>query len=385
MTLHQTRETIIKFGIGSVISFVIILFIVIIYRVGVGVKNTLYPPKIQPPNSAYDVLPSLQFPKSATNGNLTYTLNTLTGALPDFPDRLYIYPFVRQEPNFLNLDKAKQKAAILGFLNQAGSVVPEIPLGNANYEWDDPEGVNRKLIFNIVSFDFKMSSNYLTSLTVLNAQNLSNQKSAINVAKIFLDNIALFPQDIDLDKTNSPDKNVSYLTYPQLFSIKNSILTPTTSLSKAQVIWVDFYQKDIEYELNTGVQEGSGFKKIKMKLPILYPHPPNSIMSFWVASGQSDAEVVAAKFVHKDISVPTGTEPATYAIKTGQEAFDDLKNGKAYVASFAGSDSQVLINNVYLAYYIGEEKQDYLMPIVVFEGDKDFFAYVSAVKNEWVK
>jgi hypothetical protein len=34
---------------------------------------------------------------------------------------------------------------------------------------------------------------------------------------------------------------------------------------------------------------------------------------------------------------------------------------------------------------MGEDEQSYMMPIFVFEGDKGFFGYVSAVQNDLVE
>ena len=83
-----------------------------------------------------------------------------------------------------------------------------------------------------------------------------------------------------------------------------------------------------------------------MQVPILYPHPPYSTMNFLIASGsQNQIEVVEAHFVHKDIQIPTDTTIATYPIITAQEAFDELKSGKGYIAAFNRPDTNILINN----------------------------------------
>lgn len=377
-----------KAGVGSIIGIIAVVILVVLFRVGVAVKNILYPPKVEPPTMAYDKLTPLAFPKDAVGSSLTYTLNTLTGELPEFPDRLNVYPTVLHEPNFLNLDKAKTKAGLLGFVTDEGNPIPELALGEANYEWIEQTGINRKLIFNIVTFDFTLSSDYRSSLVALRRQHLSNQKTAISTAKAFLDTISLFPEDINLDKTQTPEKGINYTTYPQLFSIdpNTGALSPSTSLADAQVIRVDFYQKDLEYQLNTGIPGETGTQLLDMKLPILYPRPPYSTMSFWIASGDSGPEVVESSYVHQDIAPPDpeGIE-GTYPIKTAEEAFEELKNGEGYIAAYSGTDTSILINNVYLAYYFGETKQNYLMPIIVFEGDGGFFGYVSAVENDWIE
>lgn len=382
MTLHKVVETSKKVGIGAGIGVGVLLVLFFIIKIGGIVISLMTPPKILPPNQAYDILPAIQFPQSDINNDLTYVLNTISGTLPsDFPDRVHVYPITIPNPSLLNLEKAKEKARTLEFMDREGNTLPETSLGNGKYQWAERQGINRRIIFDILTFNFSMSSNYLSSLTVLGAENLSDEKEAIKTAKDFLGNIELYPEDIDIDKIQTPQKNTNYNTFPKLFAIRNGTLVSTTSLSNAKVIRVNFYQKDIEYDMDTG-QEGA--QKLKMKLPIYYPDPPHSTMSFWIASGQSVPEVTASEFIHHVIA--TGQDnPATYLIKTAEEAFDELKNGNAYIASYFGLDKEILISDIYLAYYLGEEIQEYLMPIIVFEGKDGFFAYVSAVKTDWVK
>lgn len=381
MTLHNTTELIKKAGTGSVVGVISIILIVILIRVGINTKDSLYPPKKDPPLQTYGPLAPIQFPKNAVNNNFTYTLNTLSGELPtNLPDRLSVFPIVESIPNFLNLDTAKKKVASLGLVSEDGTMLPEIPLTSPYYEWDEKTGFKRKLTMNINSFDFKMTSNYITSLAVLSSQFISDEPSAINVASNFLSSTELTPSDLDLTKTTTQNNPAHYVAYPRLYSIQRgpegSTLVQTAKLSKTQVIWVDFYQKDVEYDLNTGLTDKPG-QKVHLKLPILYPNPPHSTMSFWVASGLKSAMVTQAFFTHKNINF-TNTD-ATYGIKTPKEAFAEVKDGKAYIAAYDGSDNNVTITDVYLAYYLAEDSRGYLMPIYVFEGKHGFFAYVSAL------
>lgn len=385
MTLHETTEITKKLGIGSAIGIVLIIVLVLFFQGGVIVKNILFPRPIEPPNYAYEKVPAIEFPENATTKQLTYTKNTLSGELPVFPDRLILFPIIQNSPNLLNLDLAKQKAEALGFVDAQDEPLPETALGGARYEWKERTGIDRTLIFDIVNFDFTLTSDYTSSLVALLAQEISDQKSAINTAKGFLTSIALMPEDVDLAKTEDPNPVETYTTGPELFSIQNGDLVPATSLSKVQVFRVDLYQKNIEYELKTGKTDDKNVvETVQENLPILYPNPPHSTMNFWIASGDSDAEVVESSFVHQSINLLPETE-ATYGIKSAEEAFTELKEGKAYIAAYNGDDSQILINNVFLAYYLGDKRQQYLMPIIVFEGDKGFFAYVSAIRNEWIQ
>ncbi|MEK7570921.1 MAG: hypothetical protein AAB553_01490 [Patescibacteria group bacterium] len=385
MTLHETVEISKKVSIGAGFAIVVIGVLVLLFRGGVAIKEILFPRKIQPPTFAYDVLPPLAFPPNVKEGNFTYTLNTIDGEFPVFPDRLNVFPIVQNEPNFLNLDKAKQKAAALGFVNRLGTVLPETPLGGVDYQWAEQGGLSRVFTIDIVNFDFDLTSRFLSSLTVLAAQDISNQQSAITSTTEFLGLITLFPDDIDLTKTSTPDPIENYVTYPELFDIQNGQLVPATSLSRTKVIRVNLYQKNIEYELITGKSDNANvMEKVEQKLPILYPNPPYSTMSFWVASGDSNPQVMESQFVYQEVTREPEVE-ASYAIKTPQEAFEELKQGKGYIASYKGDDGEILINNIFLAYYMGEDRQQYLMPIIVFEGDNGFFAYISAVRNDWIQ
>ncbi|HVA96602.1 MAG TPA: hypothetical protein VND99_03025 [Candidatus Acidoferrales bacterium] len=382
MSLHDTAEFAKKAGIVLSIGFGVFLLVFIMVKVGGFINSILNPPKISSPNQAYGKLPPLLFPKSIVHGQFTYSINTLNGTLPqDFPDRIIVYPIIISQPNLLNLDDAKNNVAALGFVDTSGATLHEIPLGGPNYEWRESTGFQRRIIYNIVSKNFTMTSNYLTSLDALNAQNLGDQKSAVSTVQDFLNTTNSFPTDIDLTLTQNPDPNNDYSTSPLLYSILNGQMTTTTSLSNAQVIRVDLYQKEVDYTLTAGTdQDLTHFQDFDMKLPILYPHPPYSTMNFLIASGPSEADVVSAVFNHQSVNLQPDKE-ATYPIKTAQQAFDALKSGKGYIAAYNGTDSQILIDKVYLAYYLGATQQDYLMPVIVFEGQNGFFAYVSAVKN----
>jgi hypothetical protein len=379
MSLHNSVETIKKVGIGAGIGTAAIFVLIVIFQIGAFLMKTFTPPQITPPNQVFGELKPLEFPKSVVENKLSFVLNTVSGTLPsDFPDRLVVYPLTPGEPSLLNLDKAREKARALRFMDREGKIISEKSLGDGKYEWSESTGISRSLTFNIVTFNFTLNSQYLASLTTHRAARLGDEQTAIDTVESFLETIQLMPEDVDLEKTrNLPSGSETHNTYPKLYNIINGSLVPTTSLSNAKVIRVDLYQKDIEYDLDTGVKDAPG---IPMKLPIRYPNPPLSTMSFWVGSGQNAPEVMAAEFTHMPIDKST-EPPATYPIKTAEEAYEELKSGKAYIAAYHGLDQQILIDNIYLAYYLGAENQSYLMPIVVFEGQDGFFAYVSAIKN----
>ncbi len=383
MTLHNTAELMKKGGIASSIGIGVILLIFIFFKVGVFVNSVLNPPRIDPANQEYGKIPRLAFPQSTVKGDYTYALDTLTGELPtDFPDRLIIYPMNIKQASLMDLQNTKTKIAALGFVDMTGNPLPEIPHPNNVYEWREPRGIQKKILVDVVSQNFTLTSNYMYSNTVLRAASNLTEVSAFGKAQEMLTDLAILPTDVDFEKTRNPDPEIKYITKPQLLRINGNELLPATSLSKAQIVRVDLYQKNIQYKFTAGKGENlTSFQEFEMDIPVIYPHPPLSTMNFLVASGENENEVVSAIYNHQSINT-TPEKEATYPIKSPEEAFEELKSGNAYLASYNGTDEQVMIENVFLAYYLGEIQQEYLMPVIVFQGKNGFFAYISAVKEE---
>lgn len=391
MTLHETAEFGKKFGIGTGIGIGAIIVLVILFNVGIFIKNMLLPPTIAPANQKLGKLPPVEFPQSNVDGSFTYTVNTVDGALPtDLPDRVIVYPMVVPKPNLNNLQTIKTRVASLGFVDTTGNVLPEISRGGSLYEWDEPTGLQRKMIYDNVTFNFSLTSNYLTSLDVLNGRHIQDQNAAFSTAQSFLSSIDSLPADLDFNLTTDPDPANSYTVVPELYTIDSTgEKIKTTSLQDTKVIRVNFYQKAIEYSLTAGAGgELSNFKNFDLKIPIMYPNPPYSTMDLYVASAADQAQVMEGSYAYQGVDTSTNSTPeelATYPIKPAEQAFQELQNGNGYIAGYAGSSSEISIKKVYLGYYIGETTQQYLMPVLVFEGEEGFYGYVSAVANESIQ
>lgn len=344
LTLNQaTSETRVVLKWGGVI-FLVFFLIFLIFKIGIALKQTFFPTPPAPPTVSFGKLPSIVFPSNVSDKNFNYSLNTVTGTLPTFQDRINVYKMVPISPDLLALKKAISKVSSVEFTN------PELPVSAKVYQWNDNGPLNRSLTMDIFSTDFALSSTFISDPIVQSAINLPDETTAINTAQSFLSTMSSFPDDIDSTKTKT-----------LLFSIKNNTLTTATSVSNAQVIEVDFFQKDID------------------KLPIYYPKAVSSTMNVLVVGGKDQPQVAQINFSHQTVS----NQSATYPIKTAQDAYSLLRQGQGYIASYFGSSTDISIKNVFLAYYIGDKKQDYLFPIAVFEGDNGFFAYVPIITDVW--
>ena len=173
----------------------------------------------------------------------------------------------------------------------------------------------------------------------------------MEIASSFLTSLAQ-PSDLDEAKTKTT-----------LLSIKNAELVPAATRDTAQIVRVDFFQKDVS------------------KLPLYYANHPHSTLFALIGSGEDAPQVVQANFSYNKASKTS----ATYPIISADQAFLFLKEGKAYITSYQGASSEIVLRNVSLAYFLEEKKQEFLMPIIVFEGDSGFRAFVQAITDAWIR
>ncbi|MBI4089583.1 MAG: hypothetical protein HY424_02650 [Candidatus Levybacteria bacterium] len=340
-TLNKTKkETKIILKWGGIFLLIIFLFLNF-GRITGFLKESFGPPP--PPKASFGKLPNISFP-SKSQENIIYTLDTVSGTLPNFSDRAKVYKISFLEPTLLALDKTQEKVYEIGFNSKGTQIAPDV------YQWiDQTSDLQRRITINIFSSDFTLSSPYLITPS-LQTLKPNDQDNAVELAKSFLSSMSLLPADLDLEKTK--------MTY---YSIEKSALVKTSKISNAKIVRVDFFQKDLD------------------SLPIYY-EKGTSNFDFLIGKENNQLKVVGVRYFYKNIS----KNSSTYAIKSASEAFLELKQGKAYLASKPQGAVEIAIRKVLLGYYIGEKQQDFLMPIVVFIGDDNFIAYVSAVKDEWI-
>jgi len=340
LSLHAASEDIRNLIKWGMILLLIFFFGFFIYRIW----PIIFPPPAVGPTVKFGKVPEIPFPKP-TDGIFTYTLDTVTGTLPVFSDRANVYQIELPSPNILALQQAKNQITSAGFADTPTQV------SETSYEWKQLTPPYRNIVYDVLSKNFELKSDYITDIDVLSTARLGTEEKAKETAVSFLQDTGSYPEDLDLEKTKTT-----------LLSIINNSLVPATSISSAHIIAVDLFQKKID------------------NLPILYPSQI-SLMRLLVGSTDRGQGAIEGKFVHQTIS----SESSTYPIKSAEQAFNDLKNGNAFIASSNTESGAITIDNVYLAYFIGETPQEYLLPIIVFEGSDNFRGYVSAVLSDWIK
>lgn len=326
-------------GIGAII------LIWVLFGLGSTVKKVFFPTPPPPPTVGFGKIEPIEFPPQTEIKELTYTIDTLSGTLPSLPDRAKVFRTKEQEVNLLALNNAKKRLSSLGFSSQP------VPIGGNVYKWTDASQIKRTIAFDIFNYNFTLSSSYLSDPNIVSGKNLPDTTEAIEKAKSFLQDLSSYPKDLDETKTKT-----------NLFSLVNANLVPASSFSNAQLMQVIFFQKDVD------------------KLPIYYSNSKESSMQLLLGGGSYEPQIIQAKFNHQEIS----DKSETYPLKTADLAFEELQKGNAYIASYQGTDKNIAVKKISLAYYIEDQRQLFLMPIFIFEGNDNFVAYLPAVTDEWL-
>lgn len=341
VTLSDVKFEFLKVAKWASVVIGILLVIYIVVQIFSFFANSS---KRNQPTLTFGKLTKIDFPKGLEN-RFTYSIDTITGALPATPAQVSVYKMIRGEPDLLAVQKTSDKVAALGFKENPTQI------SDVLYRWTSTTPFPRSLTVNVVSSQFSLTSEFMNDEKILSANSLPTEEEAISMANSFIDNLGFLPDNIDDTSTKV-----------KLLRIQNGAIIEASSISSAQLISVYFFQK-------------------KNEIPFAYPTGGLSSMNLTIGSGNGTLPIVVdGRFFYQKISGESGT----YPLITTQEAYDKLKTGKAYISSYSGNGTEIFIKKVYLAYYTEGKEQDFLQPVIVFEGNDNFFAYVPAVRDEWV-
>lgn len=311
-------------------------------------------------------LPPLPFksrpftPKAET---VTYTLETISGRLPNFPTLLPVFPVQNPKKSLLASERAKDLAATLGFSGQPAVLSP------SEYLW---EKISQKLQLrmNILTLNYNLTT---TQLLPFIPGQLADEEKLKNTAQNFLS------QARPLDKSFAESKTtVVWLRF------NGQAFNKVESLSEADAARVDFFRTVMSGET---------------AYPLLAIPPQESLVRAYFKGGQKDPYEVDFTVWPYDFE-----KSSTYPLKNVKLAWEELKKGQATVVFLNSKDinysklpqmpdfKNITIRNVQLAYFDDETRQSFLQPIYVFSGQADFkngesaeiITYVPALDERWV-
>ncbi len=338
----QTRK-VIRYGV-----LFIILMILARGALGVGVSiyKAVVPKPTLPPTARFGPLPALPFP--AANQNLpalTISVETATGKLPVLPTQADVYYMPPYATNLFSYDDAQKKAKAMGFDGQP------LQLSETLYRYTSTSAPST-LEMNIVTNAFSISYNLNANPAPL-SQIPITADAAYAQMKQLLSTTGILPDDINTGSMKS-----------EYLKVEGQNLVHALSLSEANFVRINLFRKDYS------------------KLHAVTADPNRAPIWFIVAGGGDKAKsVIAGQFRYYPIDEK---KFETYPIKTPQQALDELKAGKAYIANLGiNQDGNVTIRDVTLAYYDSEDSMQFYQPVYVFNGDRDFVAYVPAVTAQY--
>lgn len=337
MSLAQiTKETRLILKLGGAAAAVIVIIYLSISGFGI-IKNTLFPSPPPPPEEKFGQLPQVEFPVSTDTGPHEYRINTISGALPTFAGQVRVFKTQQNEPSVIDLQEARNRMALARYT--AG----ETKISETVYRWSQPDG-SATITYDIISHNFSLTTDYLVNPKYQTSSGISAAGNSIKSVINLLDVLGAHHDDINIENSQ-----VAYS------SLVNGKIIPIESAQTAQFTNVNLVQNQIE------------------KMPIAYPGNGSTLNFLLAFMGQ--AIIIEGNYPHVQVS----GDSSTYKVKSAQQAFDNLKNGEAYIIQAPSTDT-VDITDVQLAYYIGPEDIGFILPVFVFTGN-NFKAYVSAIAD----
>jgi hypothetical protein len=348
-TTYYTRQAL-KYGIILIIAFFVLKFSLVEGR---KMLLVLFPPTPPPPDMCFGKILAIEFPSTGAAPIFSPKLETTDYQLPTFPNTAKVYFMYTPSSDIFAWERAKTWAKQIDFTEEPEQET-EFDLIFRN------QATFRKVLkLNVLSRNFSLLSDYQNDFTLARQKNAPDRNEAISEAERFLKKAGVYTEEL-----GQGAKEVIYFRFdpPNLESVN--------AVSEADLTLVNFFRKEIE---------NSATEKIK----IMPPNPRKSLVSVLV-SGSTDhnKKILEVNYIHYPLSRQTF---CTYYLKPIETAWKELQNNQVYLADFGQNfDGRVIIRRIYLAYFDpfstpAQNESLYLQPIYVFEGDRDFMAYVSAI------
>lgn len=333
---------IIRYGIYGIIIFIVARAILL---TGFKIFRNIFPKAPPPPTVAFGKLPALPFAENGLGAGLTYALETPDGGLPAFPEQMKVYYMPNKTADLFSLENTKEKVAALGFSAGEEELTPTLFLFRH-------EKVPATLEINIVSGVFSISYDLASDPTPLDSNPIAGELAATKI-KSFLKSGNTMPEDLQEGPATF-----------DFLKISQGAFVPAISLSEADVVRVNLFRKSYD------------------EYPSLTPNPGRA--NVWFITGgnsQEGKQIIGGQFHYFPVDEET---VSTYPIKPAIQAWEDLHNGKAYIVSLGSEDiKEIKVRRSYLAYYDAGVPTEFYQPVIVFEGDNNFVAYVPAVTSEY--
>lgn len=332
----------IRYGIYALILIIIARFV---FNFGVSLYKKIFPPPPPSPTVTFGKLPKLPFPEKERPENLTYVLETPDGKLPALPEQepIYFMPPIASSINVV--ENAKSKARSLGFDPNGKPIVESIKNVYLFQKTTQPSTLTMNIITGIFSISYNLNADPSAVSGIPSAPD-----QAISQVKSYFGSAGITPDFVNGRSTS------------ELLKLEGGNFVKVDSLSDAELVKVNLFRENL------------GLDKDIISVT---PNMPEA--NIWAITSGTRS-IIAAEYHYYQLDKQ---KSGTYPLKSAEEAWEELKGGNAYFANLGtDSDGQITIRRVYLGYYDPGQYTEFYQPVVVFEGDGGFFAYVPAVKSD---
>lgn len=328
MTLSQTAALTRQIITLSVIVLVLGTVSFIGYRIWYANYLASLPPVEEKPDAKFGILPLPDFPKAAvSSSNFSYSIDTSTGNLPKvgvdpgFEKLVKVYFVTKTFVSLLSAEKSQNLAAKFGIQTE-----PEI-LSETSYRFKDQ---TKTLTIDLNSGNFTFTN----EATISGQEGLDDDQKLVSDFKASLETLGVLKEELKTGPTK---------------------VIPLTTNTAQISLWPPAVDNK----------------------PMITSQFDNSLIYARVYQSAADLKNYSSlNFTYFPIELSTF---ATYPLKSGEEAFADLKSGKGVVI-IEPLKANVSVTSIYLGYFSAENYTAYLLPIFVFEGPH-FVAYVPAVSS----
>ena len=334
------------------------------------IKSMFFRP--DPPTVLYGMLDPLEFiEKPITNQTPTYVLNTKNGKLPyDLPEVLTVYQFKPNQFSYQAGKNALKEAYILGFPEE--DLITD--LKGSIYKWRSLTS-RGTLEINIDSRELILNTNLLGK-TKQFPEGTLDENQARRYAREVFNLIGRF--DDELYKNGTQKVHLGRYVGNQIIKTNES--------RNAQIARVDLFRSINNF-------------------PILGPDPDKGLLHVYLRNPTDERDPYNYPVVEAYYWKINTTSNATYPLISVKDAWAAVQQGKGVITSVipknanpfdtyeSTSVENILIDNIYIAYYDTPKLQKYLQPIYVFSGKYttrgtsggEITIYLPAVSGEFTK